>query len=362
MTTITPASVEAPHDDRATESPVPARRARAARAVAVSVALAATVLALIWLVTGVDPLVAGSRFIDGSIGDQRAIARTVVRAIPLVLVGLGATVAIRGGVINVGGEGQMAIGAIGAVVAVQALGDVAPGPVIWLAAIVAGALAGAAWAIVPAVLAATRNVSEILSTLLMNLITVSLLLYLLELPLFADADSNVITPQGGPIAERAHLPIVWPGTPLHAGVLVAVIATVGCWWWRRTPGSLRVDLVGANPNLAAQSGLRPRRVRTQLLLISAAFAGVAAAVQLLGVSLRVTTGLTGGIGYTGVLVAVLGGRTPLGTVAAAVGFAALVGGGEAMEFEGVPRSVVVVVQAVAVVAVAVGSARRGRRA
>lgn len=334
---------------------------RVSRAVAVAVGITGSVLLLVWLVTGVDPATTLTQFVDGSVGDSRAIARTLVRATPLALVGLGATVAIRGGVINVGGEGQMAIGAIGAVLAVQALGSGVPGPLIWIAAIVAGALGGAAWAIIPAALAATRGVSEILSTLLMNLITVSFLLYLLELPLFADPNPNVITPQGKPIPDAAVLPTIWPDTALHAGILVAVAAMAACWWWQRSPGSVRVDLVGANPNLAAQSGLRPRRARTRLLLVSAAFAGVAAAVQLLGVSLRVTTGLTGGIGYTGVLVAVLGGRTPVGTVAAAVAFAALVGGGESLEFEGVPRSIVVLVQAVAVIVVALGAARRRAR-
>lgn len=328
--------------------------------VAWAACIVAGVLALIWLVTGVDPWSAASRFVDGAAGDRAAIARTLVRAIPLVLVGLGATVGLRGGVVNVGGEGQMAMGAIGAVLVVQAIGADAPAPITWVLSIVVAAVGAALWAVVPAILAATRNVSEILSTLLVNLITVSVLLWLLELPLFADPDPYVITPQGKPIPDRAVLPRIWGDTTLHAGAVVAVAAVLACWWWRRTPSALRVDLVGANPNLAALSGLRPRRIRFGLLLVSASFAGVAAAVQLLGVSQRVTTGLTGGIGYTGVLVAVLGGRGAVGTAAAAVLFAVLLSGGEAMEFGGVPRSVTVLTQAIAVVAVAVASARRAR--
>lgn len=317
-------------------------------------------LLLIWVVTGVDPVTAATQFFDGSLGGQGTIARTLVRAIPLAIVGLGATIALRGGVVNVGGEGQMAAGAVGAVLIVQAVGDSVPGPLSWLAAIICGAVGGAVWAIVPAVLAAKRNVSEILSTLLMNLITTSVLLYLLGLSLFADPDPYVITPQGAPIADRATLPVIWPGTTLHAGILVAAIAAAGCWWWQRTPDAVRTDLVGANPNLAAQSGLRPTLVRTRLLFVSAGFAGIAGAIQLIGVSERLTTGLTGGIGYIGVLVAVLGGRSPIGTVVAAAGFAVLVAGGEALEFEGVPRSIAVLTQAVAVISVAVVTSRKGR--
>ena len=333
---------------------------RALQVGALLAAIAMSMLLLIWLVTGVDPATSGSQFFGAAFGDQNTITRTLVRAIPLAFVGLGASIALRGGVINVGGEGQMAMGAVFAVLVVEVIGDSFPGPFSWAAALVCGAIGGAFWAIIPAVLAATRNVSEILSTLLMNLITTSVVLYLLGLSLFADPDPFVITPQGAPIPERATLPIVWPDTTLHAGIIVAAIAVAACWWWQRTPDTVRTDLVGANPNLAAQSGLRPRRARTRLLFVSAGFAGVAGAIQLIGVSERLTIGLTGGIGYVGVLVAVLGGRSPIGTVIAAIGFAALVSGGESLEFEGVPRSIAVLAQAIAVISVAVVASRRAR--
>lgn len=330
-----------------------------ARALAASTLVVAAVLVLIRLVTGVGPSTVIAEFVDGSFGDAAAIGRTLVRATPLALVGLGAAAAVRAGAINVGGEGQMAIGAITAVSALQILDTSVPGPALWLVAMAAGAVGGALWAVLPAFLWVRRGVSEILTTLLLNFITVSVLLYLLDLSVFADPDPNVVTPQGAPIAERAEFPILWESGRMHAGVLVAVVAVAVFAWWSRTTGGLKVDLAGANPNLAAQAGLRPDRIKVRMLLVSAALAGVAAGVQLMGVSHRVTTGLTGGIGYTGVLVAVLGRSRPVPTAIAAVGFSALVGGGEALEFVDVPRSVVVLVQAIAVVAVAAGS-RGGR--
>ena len=113
--------------------------------------------------------------------------------------------------------------------------------------------------------------------------------------------------------------------------------------------------MGANPALAAQAGVRPVAARIRLLLFSAAIAGLAGVVQLLGLSHRLTTGLTAGVGYTGLLVAVLGRARPLLAAAAAVVFAALITGGEALERSGVGRSLVNVVQAVLVVGVALAT-------
>jgi simple sugar transport system permease protein len=350
---------EPPAERRRRAAPSAAAVTRLIRWTALVVGLIVGVLLLIWAVTGVDPSTVVREFIAGSVGDQTAIGRTLVRATPLVLVGVGAAAAVRAGAFNVGGEDQMAMGAITAVLALQVLGTAVPAPLLWAAALIAGAVGGAAWAVLPAYLWVRRGVSEILTTLLLNFITVSVLLYLLGLSLFTDPDPNVVTPQGAPIEDRAELPIIWDDTRLHAGVLVALAAVIGFALWSRTTGGLRVDLAGANPNLAGQAGLRPDRIKVRMLLLSAAFAGVAAAVQLMGVSHRVTTGLPGGIGYTGVLVAVLGRSRPIPTAVAAVGFAALVGGGEALEFVDVPRSVVVLVQAIAVIAVAAGTRGRG---
>ena len=119
----------------------------------------------------------------------------------------------------------------------------------------------------------------------------------------------------------------------------------------------RIDLVGENASLAAQAGIRATRLRASVLLASAAFAGLAGAIQLFGLSHRLTTGLTGGVGYTGVLVAVLGRSRPVAVATAAVVFAALVTGGEALERDGVPRTLSAVVQAVLIVGVALW--RRG---
>jgi general nucleoside transport system permease protein len=143
-------------------------------------------------------------------------------------------------------------------------------------------------------------------------------------------------------------------------VFVAIAAVAAMAWVSRTGTGFRVDLVGANPSLAAQAGLRPRRFRIGVLLASAAFAGIAGVVQLFGLSHQLTTGLTGGVGYTGLLVAVLGRGRPVTTSLAAVIFAALVTGGEAIEREGIPRTLGAVIQAVLIVGVALATRTRSR--
>jgi simple sugar transport system permease protein len=328
------------------------------------VALSVTAV-LLWSFTGITPWDGARILFTGAFGGVDRTAETLMRSVPLVFVGVGAAVALRGGVFNVGGEGQMAIGALVTVLVITPI-DTGPVVLVWIIGLLAGAAGGAAWAVFPAVLWAKRGVSEILSTLLLNFITISLMTWLLTRPPLQDPDPYVITAQGAKIEPALQFPVLVDGTRLHLGVILAVIATVIVTFGMRSPAGLRIDVLGSNPSLAAQAGMRPVVARSRLLLFSAAFAGLAGAVQLFGVSHRLTMGLTAGVGYTGVLVAVLGRGRPALTAIAALGFAALTTGGEALEREGAPRTVVVVVQAVLVVAVALAGrqtvpTRRSRR-
>jgi simple sugar transport system permease protein len=345
-------------NDALTVTTVPAWR-RAAGVVVIAAIAIGVFVTLVALFTDVGPWDALQGLVRGAMGSRDAVSETLTRAIPLALVGVGAAAALRAGIFNVGGEGQMAMGAVAATLAIRPI-ESAPALVVWTVAFVAAAGGGALWAAGPAALWAYRGVSEILSTLLVNFATVSLLTWLLTDTFLHDPDPFVITAQGESIPSRLELPLLLDGSRLHAGLFVMIVSTAVVAWWLRTPAGLRVDLAGANPTLAAQAGIRPTRLRVGLLLGSAAFAGIAGAVQLFGLSHRLSMGLTGGVGYTGLLVAVLGRAKPIVTMFAAIGFAALITGGEALETGGVPRSLVAVVQAVLVVGVALMT-RVGRR-
>jgi simple sugar transport system permease protein len=342
-----------------------ARTALAAGA-AVTLPLAGAVavfLVLVAVATDADPASTFQEFLSSSLGDADAVGETLTRAVPLGLIGVGTCVALRAGIFNVGGEAQMAMGAVAGYLVVEVAGG-APAPLVWLAATVVAGVGGAVWAAVSAVLLVRRGVSEILTTLLVNLATVGILTWLLQDTFLQDPDPTVITAQGARLDSRLELPLLVEGTRLHAGVLVVLAAVAATWWWSRTPSGLRVDLVGANPRLAAHGGVRPRQLRTGAFLASAAVAGVAGAVQLFGVSHRLTTGLTAGVGYSGVLVAVLGRARPLPTALFALVFAVTVTGSEAIELDGVPRALGYVLQGVLVVGVAGiqgALAWRGRR-
>jgi simple sugar transport system permease protein len=324
--------------------------------------LAASVVVFLGLVvvfTDVGPWQSITGFARGSFGSVDALSETLTRAIPLVLVGVGASIALRGGVFNVGGESQMAMGAVAAAIVIQPLSSLPVG-IVWPIAALAGAVGGALWVVVPTLLWLKRGVSEILSTLLVNFVTAALLAWLLANTFLHDPDPAVITPQGEPIDRRFHLPLLIHGSRLHAGIYLTVLLVLLTTWVMRTVVGFRVDLVGESPSLAAQAGIRATRLRAGVLLMSAAFAGLAGSIQLLGLSHRLTTGLTGGVGYTGLLVAVLGRSRPVAVATAAVVFAALVTGGEALERDGVPRTLSAVVQAVLIVGVALAT-RRGER-
>lgn len=317
----------------------------------------AVLFGLIWLAGGIGPVDAMAAVWDGTFGGIDPIAELLVRAAPLVVVGVGAAFALRAGVFNVGGEGQMAVGAVAAVLALNGLAG-APPVVAWTVGLVAALLGGALWATVPAWLSARRGVSEILSTLLFNFMTINLLTWLLTATPLQDPDPYVITAQGAPLADPLRFPVLIGGTRLHVGVAIAGIAVLLAMWAMRTPIGLAVDLIGANRSLAAQGGLRPEFTRVGLLLFSAAAAGVAGAIQLFGISHRLTPGLTSGVGYTGLLVAVIGRGRPLNTALAALIFAFLTLGGEALERTGVPRAVSLLAQGLAVVAVALQGRNR----
>lgn len=352
-----PDTILEPSPPRAPAGAVPADRRSFGPEILIWPGILLILFALIWLAGGIGPVDAFGVVWNGTLGSPDSFTELLVRAAPLVVVGVGAAFALRAGVFNVGGEGQMAVGAVAAVLAISAVAG-APPVVGWIAGLVAALVGGAFWAVVPAWLSAKRGVSEILSTLLFNFMTINLLTWLLTSTSLQDPSPYVITAQGAPIADGLRFPVMIEGTRLHAGVAIAFAVVLLGTWALRTPVGLAVDLIGANRSLAAQSGLRPELTKVGLLLFSAGTAGLAGAIQLFGISHRLTPGLTSGVGYTGLLVAVMGRSRPLNTAFAAATFAFLLLGGESLERAGVPRAVSLLAQGMTVAAVAIQGRRR----
>lgn len=327
--------------------------------------------AVMLLLLRADPLQAYRAMWDGAFGGSNQLAETLVKATPLLLVGLGISIAFRGGVINIGGEGQYIVGAL--LATVFALN--APHLPGWLLVTIAMLLAfvgGAIWGGIAGALKAYLNVNEILSTIMLNQIAVQGMNFLLRGPLIdpeqAAAASQI--PQTERFAAVFDLPR-WVPTRLHLGALVAVAAAgvVYVLLWRTALG-YRIRAVGLNPHASRYAGIRVPRYTVLALLLSGAFAGLAGGVQVLGVSHRMltdgsATGFTGSVGFNGIVAALFGGLHPIGTIPASVLFGALLVGANSLQRAmQVPAALVATLNGLVVVFVVsseIWKQRRGRR-
>ncbi|MBC8089414.1 MAG: ABC transporter permease [Phycisphaerae bacterium] len=327
--------------------------ARAVRAMLRALALAGlAVLLLIVLltVTGQRTGDALRALVNGAGGSWYAITSvTLVRAIPLALAGLAVSLAFRAGILNIGVEGQLLAGAAAATFAALAapgLG-VAAVPVV----VVVGALAGAFWAGIAALLRRKFGVLEVISTIMLNYVALHTVGYLVRGPL---QEPTRVYPQSFTIDTHAQLPVIIPGTRLHLGFIIAIALAGALWWWLRDRAAgFRLRAVGSNP-LAALSAGRINVDRTTMgaFLVSGAIAGVAGASELTGVTYSLYENFSPGYGYTAIAVALLARLNPLSVLVTALLFGALEAGASAMQRDaGVPSVLVSVVEALLILLV-----------
>lgn len=303
--------------------------------IATLAALAVGAVMLLFL--KVNPLEAYRALLDGAFGSTNALAETLVKATPLLLVALGICISFRGDVINIGGEGQMIIGAILATWIGLTLVEW-PGWLVVSLALLGGFLGGAIWGGIAGFLKAYFKVNEILSTVMMNAIAVQLMLFLLRGPMIdpvmAERTSKI--PETARLLEAFRLPRLAP-TRLHLGVLIAVVLAVLVYilLWRTTLG-YRIRAVGQNPHASRYAGIKVQRYVVVALLLSGAFSGLAGAIQVYGVNYRMITdgsasGFTGSAGFNGIVAALFGQLHPLLSIPASILFGALLVGANSMQ-------------------------------
>jgi general nucleoside transport system permease protein len=324
--------------------------------------------AVMLLLLRVDPIEAYGALWDGAFGSPNAFAETLVKATPLLLVGLGTCIAFRGDVINIGGEGQMIVGAIFATwVGLTFTGW--PGWFVITLALLAGFLGGAIWGGIPGVLKAYFSVNEILSTVMMNAIAVQFMNFLLRGPMIDPSQAQLASkiPQTARLLEAFRLPRLIP-TRLHLGALIAVALAVLVYilLWRTTLG-YRIRAVGQNPHASRYAGIKVQRYVVLALLLSGAFAGLAGATQVFGVNYRMITdgsasGFTGSAGFNGIVSALFGQLHPLWTIPASILFGALLVGANKMQrVVQVPSALVIALNGLVVVFVVSSEIWRRRR-
>jgi simple sugar transport system permease protein len=253
---------------------------------------------------------------------------TLQSATPILLTGLAVAVAFRANVLNIGGQGQYAMGAAAA--AAVGMYVRAPAPQLVTLLLVAAALAGALLAAVAAALERWRSVPVVLSTLLLNFVALEFLRYLLQGPMRAVSESgDLLDPQNRQLPEPARLPEFFsptPGQGLHLGFFIAVaVAVLLAFLLRRTTFGFRLRVVGQNPHAARFAGMNVPRVSFATLALSGALAGLAGGIQVAGVATYVLFPDVGadGLGFTGIAVALLGRLSPVGVVLSAIFFGLL---------------------------------------
>jgi simple sugar transport system permease protein len=317
------------------------------------------VLALGLELAGYDAGPALGALWSGAFGSWYAItSATLVRAVPLIVIGLGLALSFRAGAFNIGAEGQFYAGAIAATWLGLHAGSL-PSPLA-VAVLLSGAfLAGALWVAVPVLLRLRYGVLEVISTLLLNFVAEATTSLVVQGPL---QESQGIYPQSDAIAESARLPLL-PGTRLHAGILLALAgAVVLHQLFTRRLWGFQLRAVGLSPRAAEISGrIDSRRMAAVALAVSGAIAGLAGGVEVAGVSYALFQNLSPGYGFTAIAVALLGRLHPFGVVLAGLLFGALEAGAGAMQREaGVPAVAVYVVEAVVILVVLLAeSVRRG---
>lgn len=329
-------------------------RIRLTEAIATGVgAVGLTLLAggVLLLLGGYDPLAAAGAMVSGAFGSWTTfVSITLVRSVPLILTGLAVAVAFRAGVWNIGAEGQLYAGAIAAVWVGLSFASL-PSLMLVPLVLLASAGAGAAWAWVPTFMRLRLGVGEVITTILMNFVAIYLAAWMVHGPL---QEARGVFPQTDAIGEAARLPLLLPGTRLHAGFALALLLAAGlAVVVRFTTFGFRLRAVGASGEAAAVAGrIDARRILLVAFLGSGAIAGLAGGVQIAGVTQVLYEGLSPGWGYTAIAVALLAGLNPSGVVVTGILFGALQAGAGAMQRDaGIPAAWVGVVEALVILAV-----------
>lgn len=330
-----------------------ARTARQAFGPLFSLALAAAVSAIIVLALGENPLHIAGVMLKGSLGSARSIANTLEEATPLVFTGLCVAVGMKCGLFNIGGEGQLVLGAFASAWLGVKLAGLNPAAHIALCLLAAGA-AGAIWALVAGALRARLGAHEVITTIMLNYIAFIVTNYLVNLPYFKKPGQ---IPQTEDILGSAALPkaaLLYEHTRLNLGFLVAVLAAVAAYFFlQRSRAGFEIRAVGLNPLASRASGISV--VRSILIAMGASgfLAGLAGAERVLGVHGHFVSPFPYGYGFAGIAVALLARNHPLGVLGAAIFFGALAGGGAQVDMETrVPRELVTVIQAIVILFVA----------
>lgn len=325
-----------------------------------SFAVALLVGAVLLAISGNDPIETYSRILDRAFLSRGAFTATLTAATPLLFTGLAAATAFRMGVFNIGGEGQLIVGAIGASGAGLAVGD-GPLVVTVLAMVLAGAACGAAWAAIAGVLKAWFSTNEIIITLMLNYLAVNLATYLV----FGSKSywrqlegSGLMFPQGKPLPGTADWPSFDFGNfTVSLGYALGVVVAIGLWvLFRTTRFGFQVQVIGDEPRAARYAGIKTKRTILALMALSGAVAGIGGASDVGDTRHVLDPKALGqaGYGYAGIVVAALARLNPLAVIFVSILMGGLANAGRALQGPGFPAGLVGTLQGLLLVCTLAG--------
>lgn len=285
---------------------------------------------------GGNPILAYRGLLEGSFGSTKALSETAVWATPYIFAGLAVALAFKGGLFNIGAEGQLAVGAVASSLVGYALpewlGYDLPAIIHLPLAIVFGVLMGGLWAAIVGWLKAYTGGHEVINTIMMNYIALNTTSYLLNGVMKDRSPTNVIarTPL---IADSARISPIFDGLRVHWGFILALLVAFGIWWLlNKTTLGFQIRTVGLNPDAAKYAGINVKRIVILTMALSGMLAGLAGTIEVTGLNYRHELGFSQGYGYDAIAIALLGKSHPLGVVLAAFLFAAMRNGATRMQF------------------------------
>jgi len=310
--------------------------------------------ALLMLLLGYSPIEAYSSMLYGIAGNSRNIATTLGTATPLIFAGLAMAIGDRAGVFNIGGEGQIIIGAMAAAVlgGISGLPAIIHIPLCLLGAAICGGL----WASIAAFLKVRMKINEVIVTIMLNYIAVYLVDFLVMNPFKAEG----MTARTETIAGSAMLPSLVRNTRLNAGIFIAILIVFLMWiLLKRSIWGYELRCVGYNPAAAQTAGISADRYIYIALFASGAVAALGGAIEVMGMHHYYISGMTSNYGYDGIAVAVMGGDTAIGTFISALVFGALKAGSANMNrMTSIPSDLISILQALVIILVATPSILR----
>jgi ABC-type uncharacterized transport system permease subunit len=309
-----------------------------------AVAVALLVGAVILLLVGGDPVSTYAHIARASFGSLGVFSDTLVKATPIILVGLACSLAFRMRLWNIGAEGQFMIGAFGAstVVLAPLLPESTPRPLMLLAMMVAGTAAGALWGLIPGILKAKLNVNEIITTLMLNYIAISWN-YFFIFAVWSEGgfEMSKVFPRTAWLPRLAdyaqHVPL-FRGLTTHLGLAFGIVAAVLVWFViYRSRWGYEIRLVGDNPRAAQYAGIPIVRNTILVMMFSGGLAGLAGMSEISGVVHRFQGTISPGYGFTGIIVAWLAKLNPFAVVVVSLLFGSLILAGREIQPSGIPK-------------------------